>query len=603
MTRQSTEKKPPVPRKRVAPAKPAAETAIPSAVTVKQLADLLGISPIETIKHLMRKGVMASVNEVVAYDMAASIATDLGHTPVLKVEEGPKETSAAKHAPTTKKAAKDQKARPPVVTVLGHVDHGKTSLLDAIRKTNVTDKEAGAITQHIGAYQVSVNGQEITFIDTPGHEAFTSMRARGASITDIGILVVAADDGIMPQTIEAIDHVRAANVPIIVAINKVDKPTADVERVKQQLAERELVVEDWGGEVIAIPVSAKTGEGMSNLLDHILIVAELGELKANPNLPATGVIIEAKLDNTRGILATLLVQNGTLKAGDTVVVGKVRWGKVKAMFNDKGERVQRAGPSMPVEIMGLSDLPQAGETFAVVSSEQEARAIVEEFQAEQETRKSKGPTLDDISSQIRAGETKGVNLILKADVQGSIEPIRSSLEQVQTPDIRVRIIHSGSGNITESDVMLAVASKAIVVGFNSRPEPRAKRLADQEGIEIRNYQVIYKLVEDMEKTIKGMLEPTYIDVVEGHAEVRATFKVRGAQIAGCYVIDGKVSRNSLVRVTRKGKLLHDASVNSLKRFKDDVKEVAAGTECGVGVDGFSDFAVGDVLEFYRKVKQ
>ncbi|MDD5095070.1 MAG: translation initiation factor IF-2 [Dehalococcoidia bacterium] len=608
MTQQSPGKKPPSQKGKATSQKPELGVSLPSVLTVKQMADLLGITPIEAIKQLMRRGIMASVNQAVNYDDAAAIATDLGRTPVLKREEEKekekeKETPAPKQPPVSKKAAKAQKPRPPVVTVLGHVDHGKTSLLDAIRHSNVADKEAGAITQHIGAYQVTVDGKEITFIDTPGHEAFTAMRARGASVTDIAILVVAADDGIMPQTLEAIDHVRAANVPIIVAINKMDKPNADAERVKKQLGEQNLIIEEWGGEVLAIPVSAKKREGISTLLEHILIVAELAELKANPDLPAKGIVLEAKLDNTKGMLATLLVQDGTLKAGDIVVVENRHWGKVKAMFSDKGKRVKSSGPSTPVEIMGLSEVPQAGDAFTVAASEHEARLIIEKLQAQQQVRKAKSTTLTDISSQIRAGETKAVNLILKADVQGSIEPIKNSLERLQNNEIKVRIVHSGSGNITESDVMLAVASNAIIIGFNSRVEPRVKRLADSEGVEMRNYQIIYRIIEDMEKTVTGMLEPTYVDVTEGHAEVRALFKVKSAVVAGCYVMDGKVTSTSKARVIRKGKLLHESNVNSLRHFKDHVKEMGAGSECGISIEGFADFVIGDILEFYRKEKQ
>jgi len=579
-----------------------AELALPPSLTVKHLADLLGISSIEAIKHLMRKGIMASINQVIDYDSAAAVASDLGRKPVLKQEEE-RETPIAKQAPVSKKEAKAQKPRPPVITILGHVDHGKTSLLDAIRHSNITDSEVGEITQHIGAYQVTVDKQKITFIDTPGHEAFTMMRARGAKVTDIAVLVIAADDGIMPQTLEAMDHVRAAEVPIVVAVNKIDKSNADPERVKQQLAEQGLVIEEWGGDVIAIPISAKTGEGLSDLLEHLLIVAELAELKANPDLAAKGVVIEAKLDNTKGVLATLLVQNGTLNVGDTVVVGNTHWGRIKAMFDDDGKRVKSAGPSMPVEIMGLNELPRPGDTFTVVANEREARTLVDEFQAEKQMLKARSPTLDDISAQIRAGEAKGLNLIIKADVQGSIEPIKSSLGRLESDEVKVRVIHSGSGSITESDVMLAIASGAIIIGFNTRPEPRAKRVADSEGVEIRSYQIIYKLIEDIEKTITGMLEPTYIDVTEGHAEVRALFTVRAGKIAGCYVTDGKVRRGSPGRVLRHGQPVHESSVNSLKHFKDNVSEMSAGAECGIGIEGFSDFAIGDIIEFYRKEKQ
>ncbi len=602
--RRSGGKKAPVQRRAVAaPSKPDPEVTIPNSVTVKQLADILSISSVEAIKYLMRRGIMANVNQVIEYEDAAAVAIDLGRIPSPQQEEQKETVGTPAKVTLSKKEAKALKPRPPVVTVLGHVDHGKTSLLDAVRKTNVVEGEAGAITQHIGAYQVIVDEQPITFIDTPGHEAFTAMRARGASITDIAVLVIAAEDGIMPQTLEAIDHVKAAGVPILVAINKIDKPNADPDRVKQQLTEQGLVIEEWGGDVIAVPLSAKTGEGISDLLENILLVAEMAELKANPNLPAKGVIVEAKMDNTKGSLATLLVQGGTLHAADTVVVGNTYWGRIKAMFDDKGERISEAGPSQPVEIMGLGGIPQAGDAFAVVPNEHEARDIIEKFQAEQQAHKPKGPSLDDLSSQIRAGEAKGINLILKADVQGSIEPIRSSLERLQNDEVRIGIVHSGSGNITESDVMLALASDAIIVGFNARIEPRAKKLADSEGIEIRSYQIIYKLIEDMEKTVTGMLEPTYIDVIEGHAEVRALFKVKSVTVAGCYILDGKATSTSLVRVTRGGKVIHESSVSSLKHFKDNVKEMPAASECGIGVEGFSDFEVGDILELYHKEKQ
>ncbi len=579
---------------------------LPKSLTVRQLAELLGISPIETIKRLMRRGVMAGLNQAVDYETAAGLAMEMGRqtTPAKEPPTVPpiKETAAPKKA-VTKKEAKALKPRPPVVTVLGHVDHGKTSLLDAIRHTNVTATEAGEITQHIGAYQVTVNGQDITFIDTPGHEAFTAMRARGARVTDIAVLVVAADDGIMPQTVEAIDHARAAEVPIIVAINKIDKPTADVERVKKQLSEHNLIVEEWGGDVIAIPVSAKTGQGIPDLLEHILIVAELAELKANPDAPASGVVIESRLDHTRGALATLLVQQGTLKIGDIVVVADTHWGKVKAMFTHDGKRVKTAGPSMPVEIMGLGEVPRPGESFRVVPTDREAREIVEKARARQQSLKAKTPTLDDVSALVRSGEAKGLNLILKADVQGSIDPIKRSLEKLETPQVKLRVIHSGTGSITESDVMLALASGAVIVGFNTRAEPRVLRLAEAEGVEIRTYQIIYRLIDDIEKTLKGMLEPTYIDVIDGHAEVRATFKVKGGIIAGCYVIDGKAVRSGVAKILRKGQVVHQAPVQSLKHFKEDVSEMPSGSECGVGVEGFSDFAIGDIIEFSHKERQ
>lgn len=605
MNRRSAGKQSPSPKSKASAQtaqKVKAEVALPKSLTVKQLADLLEISSIEAIKHLMRKGIMASMNQVIDYDSAAAVASDLGRKPQPEHEEE-KEQSTPKQAPISKKEAKAQKPRPPIVAILGHVDHGKTSLLDAIRHSNVTNSEVGEITQHIGAYQVTADEQKVTFLDTPGHEAFTAMRARGAKVTDIAILVVAADDGIMPQTLEAIDHVKAAEVPIIVAINKIDKPGADPERVKQQLTEHGLVIEEWGGDVITIPVSAKTGEGVPDLLEHIIIVAELAELKANPDRPAKGVVLEARLDNTKGVLATLLIQDGTVRIGDTVVIGNAHWGRIKAMFDYEGKRIESAKPSTPAQIMGLSEVAEAGDTFTVAANDREARTLVEEFQKGQQMLKAKSPTLDGISSEIRAGEIKGLSLIIKADVQGSIEPIRRSLERLESEEVKVSIIHSGSGSITESDVMLAIASKAIIVGFNTRPESRAKKIADLEGIEIRSYQIIYKLIEDIEKTITGMLEPTYIDVITGHAEVRALFNVRPRKIAGCYVIDGKVNRGSPARVSRNGQTIHESSVSSLKHFKDNVSEMIAGNECGIGIEGFSDFVIGDVIEFYSREKQ
>lgn len=603
MKQQEKVKKTPSTKKKAAAGKTAEEKrsiVLPKSLTVSHLADLLGISPIETIKRLMRRGVMASVNQAVDYDTASAVAAELGFEPEVEQDD---DVQVAVETPVTKKEAKALKPRPPVITILGHVDHGKTSLLDAIRHSNVTASEAGEITQHIGAYQVKVNEQQITFIDTPGHEAFTAMRARGARITDIAVLVVAADDGIMPQTIEAIDHIRAAEVPLIVAINKIDKPNADVERVKQQLTEHNLVIEEWGGDVIAIPLSAKTGEGLDDLLEHILIVSEIAELRANPKAPASGVVIESNLNSTRGTLATLLIQRGTLEVGNIVVVAGTHSGKIKAMFDHEGKRVKSAGPSVPVEIMGLGEVAQAGDTFTVAANERKARAIVEEARAQQQILKAKSPTLDDVSAQIRSGESKGINLILKADVQGSIDPIRGSLVKLENEEVKVRVIHSGSGTITESDIMLALASNAVIIGFNTRAEPRVERLAESEGVEIRTYQIIYKLIEDIEKTMTGMLEPVYVDVVDGHAEVRALFKVKGGMIAGSYIIDGKANKTNLARVLRKGEMLHESQVSSLKHFKDDVSEMPAGSECGIGVEGFSHFAEGDIIELYHREKQ
>lgn len=574
------------------------EVVIPHRLTVKQLADVLGTSAVDVIKCLMRNGVMASINQVIDYETAAIVATDLGYEakaePQAPVEAVPRHRFADE--------GKGQKPRPPVVTIMGHVDHGKTKLLDAIRQTNVVDTEAGNITQHIGAYQVEIHDQKITFLDTPGHEAFTAMRARGAQVTDIAILVVAADDGVMPQTLEAINHARAAGVSIVVAINKIDKPNANTERVKQQLADNGVIIEEWGGDVVCVPVSAKRGDGISDLLENLLIVAEILELKADPKRPAIGVVIEAELDTSKGPLATVLVQTGTLEIGDYVVVGEL-WGKVKAMFDDKGKRVKRAEPSTPVEMLGLSSVPQAGDILTVVGNEKEARAEAQHRQkAKEGSSASMAPRLSNLYAQIQAGNVRELNIILKTDVQGSIEPIRDSLERLKVGDIKVRIVHSGSGSITENDVWLAIASKGIIIGFNTRPEPGAKRLADSEGIDIRNYQVIYTLVEDIEKALAGMLEPTYQDVIEGHGEIRAVFSTRQGKVAGVYVTDGKLSRGALARILRQGKAIGESSVSSLKHFKENVREIAAGFECGVGLEGFSEFAVGDIIEAYRKEK-
>jgi translation initiation factor IF-2 len=575
------------------------QVTLPVRLTVKQLAEFLGVSPIEVIKGLMRNGIMASVNQVIDYDDAAKLASNLGYEPV-EQPEIPTTGRVPKHG-VLEEDVKALRPRPPVVTILGHVDHGKTTLLDAIRQSNIVATEVGAITQHIGAYQVEVQGQKITFIDTPGHEAFTSMRARGAQVTDIAILVVAADDGVMPQTVEAIDHARAAGVPIVVAVNKMDKPNADLERVKQQLADHGLVIEEWGGDVVLVPVSAKKREGLSELLENLLVVAEMEELKANPSRPAIGVVIESKLDSTRGPMATILVQAGTLKIGDTFVVGNT-WGKVKAMFDDLGRRARKAGPSAPVEILGLESLAQAGDIMRVVADEREARDLVAKRQREQAL-KAKTPTLLEISSQIREGQVKGLNLILKVDVQGSIEPIKSSLERLENERVKVRIIHSGSGTITESDVMLAIASAGVIIGFNTRPEPGAKRLADAEGIEIRYYDIIYDLVEDMEKALAGILEPVYVDVAEGHAQVRAIFNFRQGKVAGGYVTDGRVIRGAQARVMRNGQIIHESNISSLRHFKENVPEMAAGSECGIGIEGFNDFQIDDIIEVYRKEKR
>jgi translation initiation factor IF-2 len=577
---------------------------IPRAIPVKELADLLAMSPVEVIKELMKNGVMASVNQVVDYDTAAIVAHDLGFEPQEAVP--PEAAQAAPEKSSARPVEEDESSlqpRSPVVTVLGHVDHGKTSILDAIRKTRVTEQEVGGITQHMGAYQAEVDGHEITFIDTPGHEAFTTMRARGAQVTDIAVLVVAAEDGVMPQTIEAIDHARAAGVPIVVALNKIDLSSANQDRVKQQLSERGLVIEEWGGDTICVPVSARTGEGLKELLENLLVVAELQELKANPNRPAVGAILEAELDSTRGPMATVLVQAGALHQGDAVVVGDT-WGKVKAMFDDHGRRLKSAGPSEPVKIMGLEAVPVAGDTLEVVKDERAARSTVEDRRRQREaaaSREQRVVTLETLFGEVVAGKVRELNLILKTDVQGTIEPLRNSIERLSTEDVKVRIIHAASGTITESDVMLAVASKAIIVGFSTRPEPGARRLAETVGVDIRHYEVIYDLVDDVQKALLGLLEPVYTDVIDGHAEVRQVFRIsRRGNVAGCYVRDGSVSRSSLVRVLRGEERLAETKLDSLRRFTEDVRDVQASYECGIALEGFDDFQEGDVLEFYHR---
>ena len=578
---------------------------IPATLSVKQLADLLQVSAVDVIKQLMRNSIMANINQAIDYGSAAAVATNLGYEANLKPQAGRKSSSLIREI-KQQQLQQDRelaglKPRPPVVTVMGHVNHGKTKLLDAIRQTNVMDTEAGGITQHIGAYQVEVDGQKITFLDTPGHEAFTAMRARGAQVTDITILVVAADDGVMPQTLEAIDHARAAEVPIVVAINKIDKPEANPELVKQQLTDAGLLIEEWGGDTVCIQISAKEKKGISELLENLLVVAEMEELMADPSRPAVGVVIEAKLDKTKGALTTVLVHNGTLKVGDTVVVGNT-WGRIKAMFNDIGKQVRKAGPASPVEILGLNSVSQAGDTLTVVAGERQARDLVEKRQPEMQQESSaipKSVSLSNLFDQVSAGQVKELSAILKTDVQGSIEPIRSSLEELSTDEVKVRVIRSGSGNITESDVMLAIASKGIIIGFNNESEPGAQRLAELEGVSIRYYDVIYTLVDDVSKALKGMLEPSQVEVIDGRAEVRAIFPSgKKDKVAGVYVSEGKVTRGVSVRVQRQGETVYESVVSSLRRFKDDVREVTSGYECGVGVKDFSEFEVGDTLEFF-----
>lgn len=575
---------------------------IPENITVKELAEKLGKSGAEIVKCLMKKGIMAAINQSVDFDTAVSVGEE--YNVIFEIE---KEKDIFEEA--FKQEEEDEsllESRPPVVVVMGHVDHGKTSLLDAIRHSHVTSSEAGGITQHIGAYTVQINGNPITFLDTPGHEAFTAMRMRGAQITDIAVLVVAADDGVMPQTIEAINHAKAAGVEVIVAINKMDKPSANPDRVKQELVEYGLVAEDWGGNTICVPVSAVTKDGIDTLLEMIILTAEMMELKANPNKPARGAIIEAQLDKGRGPVATVLVQEGTLNVGDPIVAGAAH-GKIRAMMDDKGRRVKKAGPSKPVEILGLSEVPAAGDSFYVASSEKQARQLAESVVAKSRKDMLKDTpqkvSLDDLFNQIQSGSVKELNIVVKADVQGSVEAVKQSLEKLSNEEVRIRIIHGGVGAITESDVMLASASNAIVIGFNVRPEPSAKTFADEEKVDIRLYRVIYNAIEDITAAMKGMLDPVYEEKVIGHAEVRQLFKASGVgTIAGSYILDGKFTRTAKVRLLRDNIVVYEGELESLKRFKDDVKEVNAGYECGLVFKKFNDLKEGDIAEAYIMVE-
>lgn len=573
-------------------------------ITVGELAAALKKTSSEVIKVLLGLGVVANVNQTIDYDTAELVVTELGGV----IERAVVVTIEDQIIDDTEDTPENLKPRSPVVVVMGHVDHGKTSLLDAIRKTSVTASEAGGITQHIGAYRVRHNDQDITFLDTPGHAAFTSMRKRGAQITDISVLVVAADDGIMPQTVEAINHAKDAGVEIIVAINKMDKPEANPERVKQQLTEHSLLPEEWGGDTICVPVSAKTGEGIDNLLESILLIAEMMELKANPDRRARGVVIEAKLDKGRGPVATVLVQKGTLKKGDIVVAG-TSVGRVRVMTNENGVAVKEAGPSVPVEIMGLDEVPEAGEQFDAVTDERLAHKLVEqrkEQAKEEQFKVSQKVTLDNLFSQLQQGEMKVLRLIIKADVQGSVEALRESLEKLSNEEVRVQVIHGGVGAINESDVMLADTSGAIIVGFNVRPDNVARELTEHSEVEIRTYRVIYDCIEEIESAMKGMLAPKYREVVIGHIDVRETFKISSiGTIAGCYVTEGKVTRNSQIRVIRDGIVIAEDKISSLRRFKDDVREVVHGYECGIVLEKFNDIKVGDnfevfIMEEYRE---
>ena len=570
---------------------------IPDEITVGELASRMKKTAAEVIKQLIKLGVMAAVNQVIDYDTAALVAMELG----CKVEKEVVVTIEERLIDDHEDTADELQPRSPVVVVMGHVDHGKTSLLDAIRKTNVVSGEAGGITQHIGAYQVEINNQPITFLDTPGHAAFTAMRARGAMCTDIAILVVAADDGIMPQTVEAINHAKAAEIPIIVAINKMDKPEADPDRIKQQITEYDLVPEEWGGDTIMVPISAKKGQGIDNLLEMVLLTAEMQELKANPNRRAKGTVIEARLDKTRGPIATLLVQNGTLHQGDIIIAGTAV-GRVRVMTNDKGKTVKEAGPSVPVEITGLGEVPGAGDIFNAVEDERMARQLVEERKAEEKARAAKAMTkvtLDDLFAQIQEGNMKELNIIVKADVQGSAEAVKASLLKISNDEVRVKVIHTGVGAINESDVLLASTANAIIVGFNVRPDAAAAASAQRSKVDMRMYRVIYDAINEIEAAMKGMLDPKFREAIIGHAEVRETYKVSSVgTVAGCYVKDGKITRDAQVRVLRDNIVIHEGVLGSLQRFKDSVKEVAANYECGMTIDKFNDIKEGDVFECF-----
>ena len=579
---------------------------IPAFVTVRELATMMGVSPINVIKELMANGLMANINQQIDFETAAIVAGEMGYD-VVAHQEAVAEAAVDETEKTgwrkvlAGERAGDLQARPPVVTMLGHVDHGKTSLLDIIRKANVTAGEAGGITQHIGAYQTLKDGRLVTFLDTPGHEAFTAMRARGAQATDIAILVVAADDGVMPQTREAVDHARAAHVPIVVALNKIDLPGARPDRVKQQLSEMGLVPDDWDGDTMVIPVSAREKLGIDDLLEAVLLVAEEVDPKANPGAPASGTVLEAKIERGKGIMTTALIQNGTLRLGDTVLVGE-HYGRIKAMYDYTGKRIQTAGPSTPVSISGLDGMPQSGEQFSVVDNEKTARRLIDEAREAARvtpTSRGRGPTLDEFFARLLEGEAKTLNLIVKADVQGSLEPIVTSLERLNGGEVELDILRAATGPISESDVMLASASGAIILGFNADADPIARNAAAVEEVQIRTYSIIYKLIEDVEKAMKGMLAPTFEDVVIGRAEVRQVFKIRGVgNIAGSYMRTGEGRRNAKARIVRNSRLLHSGTISSLKHLQENVREVKSGFEFGVSLDGFEDYQPGDIIEFY-----
>jgi translation initiation factor IF-2 len=571
------------------------EVEIPKSITVKELAARMSVPATSIIKKLMSIGVMATVPQSISWEAAATVAEDFGFMVKLMEVETVDPLADIEDPP------EKLKPRPPIVTIMGHVDHGKTTLLDAIRKSRVTEEEAGGITQHIGAYQVELQGRKITFLDTPGHEAFTAMRSRGAQVTDIAVLVVAADDGVMPQTKEAISHAQAADVPIIVAINKMDRPDANPDRVKQSLAEQNLIPEEWGGDTVCVNISALQREGIDDLLEMILLVADLRELKANPDRMARGTIVEAKLDKGRGPVATVLINNGTLKVGDAIVAGSVA-GRVRAMTDATGKRVELAGPATPVEVIGLSDVPGAGDELVALEDERLAREVAAEKQEQKraaELRPSTPISLDDLFERIKEGEVKELNLIIKADVQGSVEAVRQALEKLSTDEVRVNVIHGGVGGITETDVNLAATSNAVIIGFNVRPDVNASRVAEWEKVDVRTYRVIYSAIDDVKAAMEGLLEPDYVEEVLGRVVVRATFKVPNVGVvAGSYVTDGKITRNARVRLLRDNVVIHEGAISSLKRFKDDVREVTQGYECGIGIERFNDIKEGDEIEAY-----
>ncbi len=578
---------------------------VPELVTVRELADLIEVSPIAVIKQLMANGVIANINQQIDYETAAIVAEEMGREVEPQASEEELEDKSSVALPEWRKIIEEEdetdlEQRPPVVAILGHVDHGKTSLLDVIRRANVVEAEAGGITQHIGAYQIDWEGRPITFLDTPGHEAFTAMRARGAQSTDIVVLVVAADDGVMPQTKEAIAHAQAAGVPIVVALNKIDVTGANPERVKQQLSDSGLTTDEWDGDTMVVPVSAKDSTGIDDLLQAILLISEDIAINANPNADGTGMVIESKIDKNRGVIATLLVQNGTLRKGDIVVVGGA-WGRMRAMFSHSGDSIDEAIPSCPVEVMGLDVAPRAGDTFKTVETVRQARTSASETHKSQKTIGQISPMVDleSIFAEFESGKTQELNLVVKVDVQGSLEPIVNSLEQLGTEGLKVRLLHTELGNINENDVLLAIASRAIVIGFNVTPDTSAQNLARTKGVSIREYQVIYRLVEDVEKALQGLLEPEEQEVVVGEAEVREVFKIsKIGQIAGCYMRSGEFRRKALARVVRGDKVIHDGSISSLKHEKDDVNQVRKGFECGIGLKGFQDFEIGDALQCY-----